>query len=499
MSPIREALTEIENCIQMGHFSKAKKQMLSIALEEIPRSELLRASNLSRRCGMIHRSLKILGPLVLKQVHRDDPATNGEKADYAFSLNRIGLYQEAENLLEPLRKRNHAGAFFFSSLVHFTRWDYAPAYAFLKEFIGRQEVPEYRRMVGLSNLVSACIYLKKFEEAQRYLDQVLDYAFSEERKLLINLGTEQQAEIFVLTGRFDRASDLLARASKQSKDSGHLLNLWIAKWQAVMTAKSVQDSRGKEALERVFLQARSQEEWETCRDVHYHFVSNYQDQNLFNRVYFGTPFGSFKQRLEELPLYNLPEEFSFHIGPKEMNSTLIDFSQKKVRKKASSQSVKLTEAEWSLLASLASDSYKPIKVGELFGEIIKDEYYDPFTSPNRIHQCVFRFNEKVESADLGFKVLGSASGYRLFAEKPVRLIVPQEVKVLSFDDQRLLLLSKKLRHEEAFKASEAKTILEMSERSTNRWLKEKVENKDLVRSGLGKNTRYHFPAYKKVG
>lgn len=474
----------------MGHFSKAKKLLNSIALPTIPRSELLRASNLSRRCGLIQKSLKILGPLILKQIHRDQPATASEKADYAFSLNKIGLYSEAQNLLTPLCASHHAEALFFRSLTAFTRWDYQSAYGDLQKFVGSPQVPEYRKMVGLSNLVSACIFLKNWQQAQLYLDEVTRYAEGSDRLLLKNLCVEQQAEIYINTEQYQKAERLLDEAALLAKDSGALLNFWIDKWAAVLLAKQTKGEAGRAALLGVFQRAQQAGHWEICRDIDFQSVAVYFDQALYNKVFFGTPFQSFKDRLQELSEYQCPEIYSFILGQQQESSFLIDLVQFAMRFKNKECNIKLTETDWRVLASLASDFYRPIKVGELFGHIIKDEYYDPFTSPNRIHQAIYRLNQKLEDANIPMKIQGGLFGYYLQSDQSIQIKVSHEVKGLDQSLQKLLYLKDHLQGSESFKAKQASQLLEMSERSAHRWLRQMVESQHLIKTGQGKNTRY---------
>ncbi len=147
--------------------------------------------------------------------------------------------------------------------------------------------------------------------------------------------------------------------------------------------------------------------WQTLRDLDYHWGLLSRDRNLLAKVYFGSPQPRYRERVAEAAMtegIDLSSLKDWVWGPEQGVSPFFvtDLREMVIGDNASLQ----TWLPKKLLFVLTSDLYAPIRTGQIFAQVFQTEHYHPETSPDRVFQLVGRLRkilEKSELSDLCFK------------------------------------------------------------------------------------------------
>ena len=487
-SPAR--LDEIEKCIKMGQFSQAQSMFKQIRIKDIPRKYALRASSLARRCGKVNTSLMILNPIVRANKAILKPATSEEIVDYAFSLHRVGATVEAKKLFTNGDLLNIQQALFYYSIVLFSSWDYEKAIPYLEKYLNDSELDHYKAAIGKANLASALIFVGRQGEAQALIEEVLGYSKKQRLSLLEDHCTELQAQLFMSLGQANETLKCLQRGSAPNLIESSSLGLWTQKWSAIAEATLSPDNKSKQKLLDLQELARKQGQFEVDRDCDFYLAKIFGDQERVKKLYFGTPFKDYLTRLKGLQSGSMPNSYDLKLEVGFGGETL-DLST--FERLSSAQPVAMSQLDREVLISLTRDFYKPRSLGSLFGDVFEEEYYDPFHSPNRMYQVVFRANEKFRDQGLDLCVLSSEFGYTLGTQKGFQLRVTR-------DEAEVALSADMRRYKKSLPCSRPFSILDLqnvsgaSRRSLQRFLEKEVAKGTVERIGAGRSTKYKFVA-----
>ena len=488
MNEIDQKLDFIEECIKTGRFSSARQILDKIKVNSMPRSLALRASNLSRRCGKVQKSLKILNPIV-RNPGALLPASEEEVADYAFSLHRIGASYEAKKLLEPILGDRIPSALLFRSIIAFSEWDYELAKKMLEKYIESPLISDYQRLLGQSNLVNSYIYLEDFVQAAQLIFEIEAKAKKEKLTLLLNLCNEQRAEMAVSQGYFVEAGKILKVSSASMKDSGDLVNTWVWKWKKIVESKSKKN--GLLWLQSASNEALDKGEWEVSRDIDFYRVKYFNDKSAFEKLVFGTPYKPLLDRLKKVCDFEAPGYYSFGLGKGSDAAELeIEWSLLKAfdSQTKSSRDLNFTDINYKLVGSLLSDFYRPKKWGALFNSLFPEEYYDPFHSVNRLHQILHRFNTQSFDNGLGLKVVGTDKGCVLRSLEKVNFILKNESFFSNSPQVAKILSHPKFKTD--FCLNDLSSLISGNKRSHQRLIKKLIETGKVVKIGSGRASRY---------
>lgn len=490
MDSVAKNLEKAEECIKSGQFPRARTILQRIPVARIPRKYWDKAANLSRRCGLLNRSLLFLNPLFDSGSMYCGQANSEETANYAFSLFRTGASAEAETLIDGVLDENCPKALFYKALIQFSRWDYNSAKPVLQRYIQCEDVADYEKLIGISNLIACHIFLKEFDEAESQLDFIESQIQGDGFRLLKNLCSEQHAEILIKKGRFQEALDLIHRITGMSVESGDILKSWLGKWETVANASLAKPARCREIIEGAVIPAEKAGRWEILRDLHFHMVALLDDSIILDRLFLGTPYPGFRARLSELGC-RLPEHAAIPFGGDPIHSSPIVNIAELTMENGTDQLIEgLREGEWVLIKTLTKDLYRPPKLGDLFAALYPNESFSPISSSNRVHQRIFRFNQKMEELDLGFFIEAEKNYYRLHCRKPYQLVLTEDARHKEGSSDPNLKKIETWLENDIFSSHDAQKVLKMTERSCQRWLKSQIEAGYIEKTGSGRKTRY---------
>jgi hypothetical protein len=148
--------------------------------------------------------------------------------------------------------------------------------------------------------------------------------------------------------------------------------------------------------------AQSEGGFETVRELDLHYAVARKDQALFQKVYQGTRFPSYRKNIKQKYGEIAGSQFSRKI----LFSTEDDPS---VAEDFNSESLDLSASSLQMLKILLSDFYRPIQLGEVFRDLYPMEYFNPNSSKDRLYKVFSRLKHELQlqSAPLEISWRGS--------------------------------------------------------------------------------------------
>ncbi len=490
-----EELENIENLIKSGQSELARKKLQRANVSKISRNRIHQYALLCRRAGLAEQAIKALRPIVRSKNSQVKPKPQ-EVAIYANALAGIGGSDEAIKLLtQDWVLESEPMAHLYLAFAYFSKWNYAESIPHLEAFLRRSKKNSYSYFIGQVNFVAALITLERHEEALEILLPLETALMDRNHTVLAGNCKELKAQIYFHTGKLEAASKLLKEALELSGDK-YPDALFAAKWLGLTNVKVQKENQGKSPelsvkLETVREKALEFHHWETLRDMDLNLAKIDNDEDLFWKVYFGSPFPQFRKTLLDRNNKKAPKEFVRHLNGSNSKTIL------KVNDLHNGQNAifKGGSLYQRLFHILASDFYRPQRIPKIFSELYSDEYFDPEYSPKKVVMLISRLRKLLEKVDIEIKEYGG-NGYSIASDSSLALVYSLE-DLGSLDQTSFRL--KKIEDEfteELFTCKQAAELFKVNNRTALRWLKELEEEGFLQKFGVKKGVRYQV-AYKK--
>ena len=229
--------------------------------------------------------------------------------------------------------------------------------------------------------------------------------------------------------------------------------------------------------------------WETVRDCDYHRGIALRDGGLLKHVYFGTPYERFRERI---PLGMLDrgcsrDEYPWQLGSGS-SSRVFDLAMgsEELGRHDMNSNPKLLTA----FRALANDFYSPARIATLFSFLFPNEFFNPQSSPHRVHETLRRLRGWFKLNDVPLTVSHDAGQYRLAATGPYCLLTRPQNSIT----RREFLINElhRTRSAQSFSSMTVAQILGVSPRFSQDLLRWAVESGQMSRFGQGRGTRYRF-------
>ncbi len=464
---------EVEESLKKGNLKSARDKILTVSGKGFNSIQRSRLANLCRRLGLNKKAILLLRPIV--RAEKDSVrSTPDEVVEYAACLAQVGAGKEALDLLDGLRVQGPKSQFLHRALILFKQWEYQKSIEYLEKYISLSGDDPYSQVVGKVNLAVALSASNRIDEASLLIEETLAVTKDNDFNLMHSTALLILAQCRIEKKEFEAATSVLKAAQlfiPKSQSSYHLI---IEKWNLI----NLLHQRGDRSLigELVKVQHRAKEasHWEVVRDCEFYRSMFEKDLDRFKKVYFGTPFHAYKQKIlseMELTSEDLGSAFFFHPpdeGSSEWTGPYIDVEAGRVKDLVLFNPGSKIH---SLLVELVRDLFCPPKLETLFSQIYPGEYFNPASSTQRVAELIHRLRKQLLTNHVPLSVMAVSNGFRLQASShdlPIRLLPDAAVSRDTYDLRIKKLLENA--NGQCFTAEQAATLLKISRPSVSRLL-----------------------------
>lgn len=470
----------IDLLIRQGQIDRAQVALKLLIQDSSRREEALALATLCRRAGLSGHSIRLLFPYVRPKARNPIAPEPQEIAEYAASLIRLEATHEAENLLRSIAESGVPEVSLYQAFARIHVWDYASAEKYLRKFLSHPIAPPYLKTIAQVNLAAALIFQEN-SGSKALLESLLEETARTGNSLLHGNCLLLSAQAALTAGNFqpaqeflDQGEQLLDQQGKSRESNDAFL---LRKWRTILKLKAG-DSESLAALRQ---EARVRRNYETLRDLDYHEALVSNSRELWTKLYFGTPYDSYRKRiLKSVELTTLPKTYhwisEFETAPTVRPRRFID----------PTGDLKPGQVLHRLYEALCSDFYKPQSAVALFTKVFPGEIYNPLTAPNRVHQALKRLRVKV-----GVREFGGVFYLDPGPKKGLKIRCLQETTL-----PRSLELVRQFVSEKfgriPFQARDLAGHLALGRSSRAELLAELVSRGHLLKLGSGPRTRYQL-------
>ncbi len=478
----RDAQLLIEQCeleVRAGRADLVARRLASLNRAKLPRRMILPLANICRRASLIRTGLRLLAPIVRPET-QTEPATAAENAEYAFLMMKNGSLSEALRLLNSIDERALAEATLYTGFCHMFRWEYDRAVIYLEKYLASGPA-EYQSLIGKVNLISALIALGRYEEANSIIFKVLQTCSEKNYSRLAGNCLELRSQIHLSRENFDLCREDLEAARVRLGAERSSDQLLIMKWLAFV--ESVQTGT-LDAIDKFREEARARRHWESLRECDFFSLKVRFDQSVFDRLHHGTIFEAYRRRLESV--WNTkPSASSYLVG----GGQILDLRSGSIGKDfVLKPGSKIHRA----IDVLTRDFYRPLPIGTLFAEIFPNEYFDPFSSTNRVHQLLWRVRDWLSESQFRAQLKEEDGLFRLVSETGFGFRVDREELIHDRMHAHWSALRARFAGQGRFKSVEAQELLNISSTTFRKLVKWATDQGRLAKTGESRATWYEI-------
>lgn len=473
--------SDCERLIRSGAITEARARLALVSAKRVPRPLRARLANLCRRVDLLTNGLQLLSPVVQsKRGKWGREATAHELSEYAVLLQKSGAVREALSILSQIDKRLVPEAFLYQAYCHFNRWEYEDAVPLLRHYCAIEDRP-YQRAIGEVNLASALVAVRE-ESALEQVNLCLETATASGMHRLRANCLELRAQLHLQRDDTARARLDLEEAAQLAAGNVALDQLLIRKWRAVFEAREMNDVG---PLVRFRELAVERAQWESVRETDRLLLRLQFSTARFDHLRFGSPFIRYQQTLEtEFPQ---AERKAYLLYGE--SKALLDLSHDQIL----GTGLKAPRNSFALLATLASDFYKPFSLSGLFSELFADEHYDPWSSPQRVRQTIYRTRGWLEESGLKLSIDEQDGRYRLVLGSGAGVLLSLFAEAPTESSSRLLQLRQRF-GTKAFSPADARAALDLSASTIKTLIQRATGKGEVERLRSGRATLYRFRA-----
>lgn len=475
-----------DELLRKGDSRRAWGILKEIPVNKVPRKHAWAVANLCRRVNQYSKALKVLSPLIHGEAAK--APDERELAEYAVNLQKVGSVEEAIRILRGIDPEKEPSALLNLAFCHFNIWRYEPAIPMLRHFLQLTDPESYPYFIGLVNLAAAQVECRRDDEARKTLDELLMQAQARGYAKLAGNAHELLAQIDIKLGRYGEAETRLELSRRLLAHDNTTDFLFVRKWKAVVRAFKDGDARLLDAFKA---EAAKAFHWETVRECDFYLCQVDRDEDRIGRLYYGTPFAGYRKKIRDSFADWAPKrEYTF--GKK--NKPLLDLHRGTFRGEVI---VNLGKKVHELLYLLASDLYRPMRLGDIYSRLFPGENFNIDSSPNRVHQLVMRAKTLLEEHRVPISIDLENHQYRLGGLENVRILYRAAQEFGEKSD----FLADSLRScyaDTPFRAKDARERFGIPLTSMNRLIAKELAAGRLVKMGSGPRTRYRFVSAEEL-
>lgn len=484
-------INEVDDWIKQGEIPKARRALRQLVETKLSRENLLKAALLALRADQPMLGIRLLNPLVRPPARSASRATREEIAEYAACLTRIGASEEANSLLEPLDAKSNPRVLLYRYIALVTQWEYEKGIPLIREYLSRLSPGDYQFVVAEVNLAAALIHERHHKEASELIGRILAETQESGFRLLRANTLGLAISNAVYQKKWNEAEERLNEARSALPDAASLDEFLLRKWGAIlalMRKKPTPGSLGQ--VNKIREEAARRAHWETLRDCDRFRAFATRDKNLITRLYFGTPFASFRKwlLLGYGEAISIPAEYRWRPGAQPGRGKLIDLGMGETIVGAIRP--EHGDIPLRLLKIVSSDFYRPFRLATLHHLLFPGEFFNPASSPLRVHQALNRLKKWKTANRVPLQIQHQVGWYRLKATGPCEIRVVDSAQ----EPEAKSPIHKLQKHlaNRPFRLQEVTELLDLSSRSALRVVQDGLQAGSLEKLGAGKTTRYRF-------
>ena len=359
----------IDALIKSGQVEKAKAQLLDLPLEAVYGVDLVFYCSLLRRVGLSLKAIKLLNPMIYPKARSAQIATTEEKLEYAACLVRLGILVEAERILNSIDAHLFPIVLIRKSFLCISRWDYESSNQFLLQYISHPKASSYEVLVAKVNLLQGYVLLDEFAKAEVLFFELINILDPLKNRLLLAAVYEFGTELERLKNNYDSSFKYIEHAKRIIGDDNSIDAFLIRKQELILQVYSQLGVQNKLSLANLRNEAVRRKHYESIRDIDLHLAIINRNEVLLNKVYWGSQSIFYKKRV-----LKLAEKFNLNVNTdffkfKKNKGHCFDIMSGEMHGANLAEYVKPHQALHRLLTALFSETYKPIRLLDLFDQV----------------------------------------------------------------------------------------------------------------------------------
>ncbi|MGZ3797850.1 MAG: tetratricopeptide repeat protein, partial [Pseudobdellovibrionaceae bacterium] len=319
MNDIVNELKDIDVQIKRGNFTSASS-MLRKLYRRLSTSGEMKAhiNELCQLAWRINRPQWILRWLKPSISDKDLSLTRSVPPDliliYAAALIDIGIFHQAEKLLDLDSVKNIPQANQYRAMAHIRRWNYDLAIPCLRAYMDSLPQEHYSRRVAQVNLAESYICENKLDEAENVLVDLNHYIKESQNRLFSNTTKKLWLRFFIEKKNWQSAKSIIEETSSFLSHQKSFERTFMKKWHIIL---KMYEKGLDEALKAEFDDIRREAvhslHWETLRDIDWQICKWNPDPEILNRLWYGTDYPHYRKQIEERFHFQPSQELVFNL------------------------------------------------------------------------------------------------------------------------------------------------------------------------------------------
>ena len=480
---------QLVKLIEAGEISSARSSLALLLRRRLNRQQALILAQCARRLIAPDKALKLLHSYV-----RDDSpervrtnAKPAEISEYAIALSMFGASQEALKLMDRVSPIAFPINGIHQAMTYIRQWDWPMAEIKFRLLSDQRYLGEKHQFTVRVFLASCQLHgSEDLIGAEKSLSKLISELSKTNFGFLLRSALLLRGQAFCQQGSWQKSESdflqVLSHAKRYHSPDGIAL---AEKWLAILGLRRGGGAKAHhlKRLARARDQLQQLNLWERVRGCDLYLAQVTKDNKLISHLRAGSPYPAFQQRLERL---FGPEKIGhcrqWLMASSEKSSSLINLDL---------STLKHGQVSYRLMLALASDFYRPFTLVELHEKTYPNQYYNPHSSPLKIHQAMTRLRNWFEQEQLPVSIFENRNTYNLTANSPCLITFgPLEKQLRPIIEHMLVKIQKK--HPKYFSTQQVIKLLKLPKRTTLHYLAEAIEFGRLQKQGQGKNTHYLF-------
>lgn len=464
--------------IRQGSHGQAGEMLKQVLQEEIPRSSVAEAAALARRLSQPLEAIKVLRPFVRPSDKKMIIATTAEKAEYAGALVRLGMISEAKKLLREIPADEYPRSYLFQAFALISHWDYQAAEGPLNKYIQHPKADPYEVLLAKVNLGFGYVYQNK--KSEKFIQDLLLETKNSENYFLYSNTLEMAADFYTQKKKWKKAQEFIQLSETLLKDSGTIDAYLVRKQKAILELKQKGfDSQTQKELLKVRQEALDRGHWESFRDCQYHLALAQKNLKEITKIYFGTPYNSYQKRIANH--VHITDDFYVYGPEGKAGRDLYHIGQN------------WPDLPHRLLIFLVKDFYRPRRTYEIFDELYPNEFFDPKSSPFKVHQILKRLRQYLRDDKIPIDIVEQEGFFKIRTKIGLKISRLNEPLKDLKSKQDLETELKRFKKAGLFTVNQYASGLKIPRRSAQRSLQKLVAAGLLTKQGKAWQTKYHRP------